>query len=108
MLPRLPSLLLIFIFSAFFAKAQKQENFIPFNQQLYTFSQQSLTSLSSSYLHTSTFKVNDTVPGTCLCSASPQIVAAGKQGNVWSYQGIANASCVDGSITYRSQNKEHA
>src|SRR5262245_6638650 len=72
MLPRLLTLVLICISSAFLKKDQDRGNFIP---------------------ATTDFHYNNKDTVFCNCSTSPQIVPINNQGTNRTYQGIPNAAC---------------
>jgi hypothetical protein len=90
MLPRCLTLVLIFISSVFFTKAQDSQTSIPSskkNSDIHYSSKQALA-LSGKQKES---RSSDT--SFCSCFVEPQIVPLSKSGNTRSYQGIPNASC---------------
>jgi hypothetical protein len=102
MSPRILHLVLLFVSSVFSSKAQEQDKFIPFTKNSYQLSGQNnlplrireSPPLGDNILTTQNFQQN------CFCSVYPAIVPLSKQGTVWTYQGIPNASCIPISTTF--------
>src|SRR2546423_8299286 len=85
MWPKYLSLVLLYISSVFFTKAQDQEKAISANKKFLP------NSINSSIKKLQTAPDKDTVP--CYCSVSTQITRIVNQETSKTYQGIPNAFC---------------